>query len=123
VALFWIINGLQKGAGNMGRLKPKGYFGSFPHPMPTVASSTALALGTEAVNTVISSSISAAGERMRRHRQRRRDKLRCLIIELRESEIDELIRRGLLPPEGRDDPEAVSEGIYAFFDRALTRDA
>ena len=53
------------------------------------------------MNTVI----SAAGERMRRHRQRRRDKLRCLIIELRESEIDELIRRGLLPPEGRDDPE------------------
>jgi hypothetical protein len=51
------------------------------------------------VNTVISSSISAARERMRRHRQRRRDKLRCLLIELRESEIDELIRRGLLPPE------------------------
>jgi hypothetical protein len=71
------------------------------------------------MNTVI----SAAGERMRRHRQRRRDKLRCLLIELRESEIDELIRRGLLPPEGRDDPEAVSEALYAFFDRTLTRDA
>jgi hypothetical protein len=43
------------------------------------------------------------------------------MIELRESEIDALIRRGLLPPEGRSDPEAVSEGLYAFFDRALAR--
>jgi hypothetical protein len=34
---------------------------------------------------------SAAAERMRRHRQRRRDGLRCLIIELRETEIDVLI--------------------------------
>jgi hypothetical protein len=82
-----------------------------------------LAWKLKAMNTGISSSISAAGERMRRHRQRRRDKLRCLMIELRESEIDALIRRGLLLPEGRDDPEAVSEGLYAFFDRALTRDA
>jgi hypothetical protein len=53
------------------------------------------------MNTVI----SAAGERMRRHRQRRRDRLRCLMIKLRDSEIDQLIRRGLLSPEGRDDPE------------------
>jgi hypothetical protein len=27
----------------------------------------------------------------------------------------------LLPPEGRDDPEAVSEALYAFFDHALVR--
>jgi hypothetical protein len=32
-----------------------------------------------------------------------------------------LIRRGLLPPEAHGDPEAVSEGLYAFFDRALAR--
>jgi hypothetical protein len=48
------------------------------------------------VNTVILSPISPAGERMRRHRQRRRDKLPCLLIELRESEIEALIRQGLL---------------------------
>jgi hypothetical protein len=75
------------------------------------------------MNTVILSSISPAAERMRRHRQRRRDKLRCLMIELRESEIEGLVRQGLLPPEGRDDPEAVSEWLYAFSDRALARDA
>jgi hypothetical protein len=28
-----------------------------------------------------------------------------------------------LPPEGRDDPEAVSDALYEFFDRALTCDA
>ena len=33
-------------------------------------------------------SISPAASRMRRHRQRRRDGLRCLVIELRETEID-----------------------------------
>jgi len=38
---------------------------------------------------------------MRRHRQRRRDGLRCLVIELRETEIDVLIRKGLLKPETR----------------------
>jgi hypothetical protein len=34
---------------------------------------------------------TAAAERMRRHRQRRRDGLRCLMIELRETEVDALI--------------------------------
>ena len=41
-------------------------------------------------------SISPAAERMRRHRQRRRDGLRCLNVELRETEIDTLIGRRLL---------------------------
>jgi hypothetical protein len=39
---------------------------------------------------------SAAAERMRRHRERRRDGLRCVTIELRETEIDALTRRGFL---------------------------
>jgi hypothetical protein len=42
---------------------------------------------------------SAAAERMRRHRQRRRDGLRCFMIELRETEIDRLIKNGLLAAE------------------------
>ena len=36
---------------------------------------------------------SHAAERMRRHRQRRRDGLRCLTIELRETEIDALVSK------------------------------
>jgi hypothetical protein len=42
---------------------------------------------------------SPAAERMRRHRQRRRDGLRCLVIELRETEIDVLVQKGLLKAE------------------------
>jgi hypothetical protein len=45
-----------------------------------------------------SPNISAAAERMRRHRDRRRKRLRCVTIELRESEIVALVRRGLLHP-------------------------
>jgi hypothetical protein len=62
---------------------------------------------------------SAAAERMRRHRQRRRDGLRCLIIELRETEVDVLIRKGLLPAENRQDYASVQSALYTFLDRAL----
>jgi hypothetical protein len=62
---------------------------------------------------------SAAADRMRRHRQRRRDGLRCFMIELRETEIDALIRNGLLPPENRHDYESVQSALYVFLDHAL----
>jgi hypothetical protein len=62
---------------------------------------------------------SLAAERMRRHRQRRRDGLRCLMVELRETEIDVLVGLKLLTAEMRNDPEAVSDALYAFLDRTL----
>jgi hypothetical protein len=62
---------------------------------------------------------TAAADRMRRHRQRRRDGLRCFIIELRETEIDALIRNGLLQPENRYDYDSVQLALYAFLDDAL----
>ena len=62
---------------------------------------------------------SPAAERMRRHRQRRRDGLRCLIIELRETEIEALIGMGLLKAELRDHPEAVSDALYEHLNRTL----
>jgi hypothetical protein len=62
---------------------------------------------------------SVAAERMRLHRERRRKGLRCLTIELRETEIEALIRRGLLKPETRNDPSAVSDALYAFLDDTL----
>ena len=62
---------------------------------------------------------SAAAERMRRHRQRRRDGLRCLIIELRETEIDVLIRKGLLKPETRNDTSAIIDALYSHLDSTL----
>ena len=62
---------------------------------------------------------SAAAERMRLHRERRRKGLRCLTIELRETEIDALVRIALLRPEMRNDPSAVSKALYAYFDQTL----
>jgi hypothetical protein len=62
---------------------------------------------------------SPAAERMRRHRERRRDGLRCLNIELRETEIDALIDRGLLKSETRNDLRAVKEALYAYLDHTL----
>jgi hypothetical protein len=64
-------------------------------------------------------SISAAAERMRRHRQRRRNELRCLNVELRETEIDTLVRIGLLKKEMRNDLGAVIDALYAHLDQTL----
>jgi hypothetical protein len=54
------------------------------------------------------------------HQQRRRDGLRCLTIELRETEIGALIRKGFLKQETRNDPHAVCEALYAHLDRTLS---
>lgn len=66
---------------------------------------------------------SLAAERMRRHRQRQRDRLRCLTIELRETEIDELIRKRLLKSETRNDTSAITEALYAHLDLTLGSEA
>ena len=50
----------------------------------------------------------SAAERMRTHRERRRKKMRCLTIELREKEVDVLIRKGLLDADARNELHAVS---------------
>ena len=39
---------------------------------------------------------SPAASRMRLHRQRRRMGLRCIVIELRATEVDELVQQGFL---------------------------
>jgi hypothetical protein len=62
---------------------------------------------------------SPAAARMRRHRERRRDGLRCLRIELRATEIEALIDKGLLKPETRNDAKSIIEALYAFFDKTL----
>jgi hypothetical protein len=62
---------------------------------------------------------SAAAERMRLHRERRRKRLRCLTIELRETEIDTLVGIGLLRAEMRNDANAIIEALYDYFDRTL----
>ena len=51
---------------------------------------------------------------------RRRQGFRCLTIELRETEIDALIRRGLLKAETRHDMDAVRLALYQYLDHTLT---
>ena len=62
---------------------------------------------------------SSAAERMRAHRQRRRDGLRCLTIELRETEIDALICKGGLKADARNRPDAIRDALYAHLERTL----
>ena len=62
---------------------------------------------------------SLAAERMRRHRRRRRNGLRCLMIQLRETEIDTLISRELLQTDARSDAQSVREALYKHLDRTL----
>jgi hypothetical protein len=60
-----------------------------------------------------------AAARMRLHRDRRRGGLRCLTIELRETEIDALIEKRLLTSEMRHDPGAVCDALYLHLEQTL----
>jgi hypothetical protein len=64
---------------------------------------------------------SAAALRMRRSRERRRDGLRCLRVELRETEIDALIRLGFLQADARQSRSAVLHALYSLLERELDR--
>jgi hypothetical protein len=62
---------------------------------------------------------SPAAERMRRLRARRKNKFRCLTLELHESEIDPLSRHGYLHWDKRNDLDAIAKALYQFFERTL----
>jgi hypothetical protein len=61
----------------------------------------------------------ASALRMRRHRERRRDGLRCVTIELRETEIHALVRKRFLQEDACSDLRAVRLALYGFLDRTL----
>ena len=63
---------------------------------------------------------SLAAERMRLHRERKKNGMRCLMIELRETEIDALIRKGFLKADTRNDRQAIVDSLYGYLDRELT---
>ena len=69
--------------------------------------------------TVESAPVSAAAARMRAYRERRRQGLRCVTVQLRATELDELVRRGLLPSETRNDVTAIVRALHYHFDRTL----
>ena len=63
---------------------------------------------------------SAAAERMRAHRDRRRKGLHCFTLEIRRGEIDVLVERGLLESVARNDPYEVKMALYRHFDKTLS---
>jgi hypothetical protein len=63
---------------------------------------------------------NGAAKRMRRYRQRRREGLRCLTVQLRETEIDMLVFRALLKPEMRHSKNAIINALHDFFDLTLS---
>ena len=56
---------------------------------------------------------------MRLCRARRSAGLRCLTVEVRETEIAVLIRKGLLDCDSQQDSTAVRNALYALLDRHL----
>jgi hypothetical protein len=66
-------------------------------------------------------SSTPVAERMRAYRKRRRQGLRYVRILLHESEIDSLIRVGVLKDEQRCEPEWLQTAVLALVYRALDR--
>jgi hypothetical protein len=62
---------------------------------------------------------SPAAARMRLHRERKKKGMRCVILELRETEIDALIKKGFLKSDARNDTETIIDALYSYFDREL----
>jgi hypothetical protein len=63
--------------------------------------------------------LTPAAARMRRYRQRRRDKFRCVTLELHDAEVDFLVYKGLLSEEMRNDVAAIQNALYSFLDQTL----
>ena len=63
--------------------------------------------------------LSQPAARMRRHRQRQRNGLRCFTVELRQTEIEVLVHRGYLKNETRNDELSVIEALYAHLENTL----
>ena len=60
-----------------------------------------------------------AAERMRHHRTRRRNGLRCLRVVLHETEIASLVNKGFLRPERQQDQAAIQSAIDGFICHSL----
>ena len=69
-------------------------------------------------NIPTSSSSSPAAQRMRRYRERVRQRLRYIPIPLHETDIDALIRMRLLKEDQREDVEALQTAVLGLLYRA-----
>jgi len=64
--------------------------------------------------------LSASAERVRLSRKRRAQGLRCVTVEIRDSEILSLINHGLLSRDRREDRYAIARVLHALFERVLS---
>ncbi len=78
---------------------------------------TEKAIGAIAANIDVAR--GRAAERTRKSRNRRHKGLRCFPCELRESEIEALVLRGLLAPDEVTNRAAVLKAMYSFLERAF----
>ena len=62
---------------------------------------------------------STVARRMRLHRARKLAGLRCVTLEVRETEIAALIKKGLLRADSQTDDNAVRDAFYVHLDRSL----
>jgi len=53
---------------------------------------------------------------MARSRARRRKRLRCVTVQVRDNEIRAFIRAGDLPSDKRDDPKAIARAVHRLLD-------
>ncbi len=56
----------------------------------------------------------ASTERSRRHRRRRREGTRCILVDVHQSDIAALVARGYLPEQGSRDPGAMKAAVEAL---------
>jgi hypothetical protein len=68
---------------------------------------------TAGTENVAEPRICASTERVRQHRERRRNGLRLMTVEMPEATIEHAIARGLLKPEDRTRPWSVIQVCYA----------
>ena len=64
-------------------------------------------------------SSSNAAARMRRYRKRRRNGLRCVCLDLHETEVDALIERGLLQKQHRERVKAIELALLILIGEVL----
>ena len=75
-------------------------------------------MSTEAGKHAVRSPTRAA-ERMREYRKRHRRGIRCVTIQLYETEIDALVRKRYLADKERSDPDALRWAVGSFISDAL----
>ena len=79
-------------------------------------------MASDQSNPVSEGRVTAGARRMRASRQRQREGLRCVTLELREVEIDRLIDLGHLRQDEREDRNQVLLAMYRFLDYSALGD-